>query len=457
MHITLTKMNSRGLDAMGRPYWRIRAPDPSWPGKRVTVESGRWTKLEAEDRLRAVLARETLGLELSPDSGHRWSVSDVVEAYLQDLAARTGETAYLDSETRRLAHVVSHLGPVMVDQLTRGRLEQFAGARRKDPTQHGGPTRKKSIREEVLSLRRAIRTCQELGRIDTGPPPMPSLKSIPDDKRPHRRLTEEEVARILEAADVLDPREVEGPAEGTRTREVLDHIRAHPGCQARDLRTATSATSRDLGGYTGWLRRMGLIVAEGRRGSLRYYPARDDLEAPRYRGLRHLLTVLAWTGRRPVAVFALEREDCVRVLDQELPRAERLAFWRRDKGGVGRGWGPVPQPALEALAARCAEVEAGHLWSRPITSEPYAAEDVGRLYKRCAELAGVEGTQLYDLRRFAVTRLLRQAQGQVAVVQRFTGHRTVQALMTYVYAEQDAAESLAEHVGWSGRGLRAVD
>lgn len=455
--ITLTMMKARGTDEMGRAYYRIRAPSPV-PGKRVTVEAGRWTEQEASDRLARVEARAMLGQPLEPGSSRRWTVSEVVVAYLEALAERHGpDTLHMVAETRRLAHCMVHMGEMLAERITSGRLEQYAGLRRHEPTQHGGPTAKSSIREECLALRRAIRLCHELGYLDHGPPPMPRLKGIPDDARPARRLTEDEVRRLIAGADVRDVPPRWEPREGTFSRELFDYVHAHPGRTAHQIAQAHPHL-RSPGELLHPLARRGVLEREGHHRGTTWWPAKKPPEELRG-GWALLLTVLAWTGRRPVAVFDARRRDCERLLDLGLPRRERLMFWRRDKGGVGRGWGPVAEPAYRALVERCRLVEDPDalLWARP-DGEPWSAERFARPFHMAAAEAGVENAQLYDLRRFACTRLLRVAGGRLPVVRAYTGHKSDRSLLRYIYAEQGVAEDLAQHTGWSDDdGLRLVE
>lgn len=285
--VTLDRMEARGLDERGRPYWRIRGPDPT-TGNRTTLDAGRWTEREAEDRLEDERARARLGLSRPDDSKRSWTVAAVVAAAVEELAERLGaDHSHVLQETRRLAAVSTHLGTVGADRVTVAHLERYASARRRDPCRTKVPVARRSIQEEIAAWQRAVRSLRDLHRIAFDPAPMPALKSIPDDARPQRRLGEAEVSALLAAADVQ-------------------------------------------GGEPLW----------------------------------SVVTVLAWSGRRPIAVFAATHGDCSRVLDQELPRAERLMYWTQDKGGVGRGWGPLTEPAFRAIAvvASADELPEEGLW-----------------------------------------------------------------------------------------------
>lgn len=379
--VTLQRIEDRGLDEQRRPYWRIRGPDRE-TGRRTTLDAGRWTQAEADNKLEDEKAYVRLGLQRPDDSQRSWTVSQVVAAVVEDLGERLGaDHAFVIAETRRLAHMTNHLGPVPADSVTTAQLERYAARRRRDPCRTGEPVARRSLQEEIAAWQRAVRTLRGLRRLTFDPAPMPALKSIPDDARPQRRLTEAEVSAILRAAEVE-------------------------------------------GGEPLW----------------------------------SLLTVLAWSGRRPVSVFSATHGDCRRVLDDELAREGRLMLWAVDKGGVGRGWGPLTEPAYHALraVADVDELAEEPLWRTTYDNE-WTAVRMARVFERCTKRAKVGGVQLYDFRRFAVTRILAHVGGQVAVAQRFTGHRTVASLLRYAYAPQEEAESAAPSIGWSVPQLAAVE
>jgi hypothetical protein len=170
-------------------------------------------------------------------------------------------------------------------------------------------------------------------------------------------------------------------------------------------------------------------------------------------GLGWLWQVLAWSGRRPVAILAVEVDDLSRLLDDSLPREQQLVRWTRDKGGVGRGYAPVTEPAREALIARAREVGAGRLWDLA------AAKALHRPLRRCAALAEVDDVQPYDLRRFAVTRILAACGGEggIRAAMRFTGHTQPSTLLHYAYEQPGEAEAVAERIGWTPQPLRLVE
>lgn len=447
--VTLDKMEKRGQDRHGRWYWRIRGPDPV-TGQRTTIETGRWTAAEAEDRRQRHEAAATLGLSLPSAKESVWSVSELVSAYLEEMTERLGvDHEYLADEGKRLAYVELHLGADPIDTLTQQRLEQYVAARRRDPTRTGRPTARVSLTEEVFALLRAFRTMRDLKKISVAPPPMPLMKSVPDDSRPQRRLTKSEVAALIRSAEAEE--EVHGwvPEEGSKCRAIFDRIAASPGVEKRAFyREIGGGRMRDLASV---LKNQGKIVERDGRLYL--------AEPPPPRGYGSLFTTLAWTGRRPVAVFAARVEDCARLLDESMPRHERLMFWRADKGGVGRGWGPVPEPAYHALRERAQQL-AGQpdalLWLSP-QGLPWTPVRLATKLYRIAERAKVAGVQTYDLRRYAITTILAEVRGQTAVARKYTGHKSDRALLRYIFAPEGEAEAAAARIGWGPAELREVE
>lgn len=77
--------------------------------------------------------------------------------------------------------------------------------------------------------------------------------------------------------------------------------------------------------------------------------------------------------------------------------------------------------------------------------------------RRCYEAAGVAHLTTYDLRKFACTRIYR-ATGSIPVTMQFSGHRDPQTLLNhYIYAERNAAESIAPRIDWTPADLTAIE
>lgn len=448
MEITLDVMN-RPPDKEGRLYYRIRGPHPE-TGKRTTLKVGRWTEREAADELKRLRARETLGLELLDDFKRPSTVSELGKAYTTEMGERLGaEHRYVVEETERLARVILHLGAHPIDTLTRQHLESYAARRRQDPCRTKLPVARKSIAEEIHTLRRAFTVLRGMKRITCDPPPFPSLKAIPDDARPQRRLTEAEIARLIRAAELEDVRTSPPPREGTTSRAIWDLVHDRPGLSTAELVAATRPRALEIG----------LKLVERRRLRLldgRWFPL-AEADAEVHLGLATLITVLAWSGRRPVAVFHATRADCERLIEPGLAREERLMFWSRDKGGIGRGYGPVTDPAFASLVTRAREVKDPEalLWRTP-TGKPWTPERLSRTFARVAARAKVTDVEPYDLRRFAITTILAELGGRIPEAQKYTGHRSARALLRYLFAVEGEAEAAAQRIGWKKPRLEEV-
>jgi len=370
--VKLIELDERGKDPDGRRYYRARWTDPT-TGKREQPTLGWLTEREAADKRVELQSKLNLGMTTTPSLLTSPTVDDVVARYLADLSKRAGES-YQRNEVSRLRHVKEHLGNVRAERLNESALRTYAGQRRSQTTRNGTPTAKSSIAEEISALRRALRFAYDVGHVERAAPRAPSLKAIPDDSRPARRLTEDEVQRII-------------------------------------------AKSREVRPY-----------------------------------LTNLLLVLAWSGRRPIAIFSARREDCERLIDVALPRSQRLMFWREDKGGVGRGYGPVPEPAYRALLGQYEATSHLPRDARLFTSSTgrgWYVENLWKHFQACADAAGVETTQPYDFRRFAVTQIMRAVRGQIREVMAYTGHTQPETVLRYLYAEHESAESAAEGIGWT--------
>lgn len=171
--------------------------------------------------------------------------------------------------------------------------------------------------------------------------------------------------------------------------------------------------------------------------------------------LARLLEFMAWCPRRPIAIFGIRRRDCVRVLDDRLPRRERQVFVQRDKGGHSTGWSPLTEPALGVLVRQLTETEGAPddlVWTSE-TGRELTPALLWYPFQRAAIAAGLADVQVYDLRRFgsvqvqAVTR-------DLEVTCEYTGHRDVRTLLRYLSARRGVAEDLAPTIGWT---LRLVE
>lgn len=172
-----------------------------------------------------------------------------------------------------------------------------------------------------------------------------------------------------------------------------------------------------------------------------------------------LLVVLAWSGRRPKAIFHLRVQDCARLIDMTLPRAQRLAYRRADKGGEGRGWGPVAEPAYRVILDRLDELGDAPgdavLWTAP-RGGPLVSTTWPKTFNRIAAAAGVDDVRTYDLRKHARAQALRHLGNHEAIL--YSGHKTVDVFVrNYAYALEGNAEEAAAWIGWTPGALRVVE
>lgn len=168
--------------------------------------------------------------------------------------------------------------------------------------------------------------------------------------------------------------------------------------------------------------------------------------------LGRLITFCAWCPRRPIAIFALTRADCRRVIQPGLPRAERQIWIARDKGQRERGWSPLAEPALAALTEQLAATSAGAeapAWPKP-SGGAYTVQTFRNQLERLSTRAGVSpAVRPYDLRKFGAVRIMK-ATGSSYRTLPFTGHQSTATLERhYLYQERGEAEQAAENITWS--------
>lgn len=171
-------------------------------------------------------------------------------------------------------------------------------------------------------------------------------------------------------------------------------------------------------------------------------------------GYSTLMQMHAWSGRRPIAVFGIRVRDCGRIVAPGLKRRDRLMYYDQDKGGRSLGWGPLTEPALEAVRARLAElgpfVHADQLLWPNLAGRMWNTRQFWASFQTVAERAEIADVQPYDLRRFACTRIVGQTR-TLAIAIRYTGHESIQTLLRYVYDEVNEAEEVAGRIGWAPR------
>lgn len=206
------------VNKAGGTYYRLR-----WtvPGEgRETIESlGYVTPTEADEARRRKEAELLLGVA-SPSSSPSVSVKavDVLVAYGEGLVDRYGaDSPYVANVVRRTAPLVRHLGALRVDAIRERHLEDYAHARHGEKGgRHGSQRPRRSvIIDEVKLMRRALAWHSARAPLPLQVPPMPALKGLRPDARPKRRLTLEELGKVIAA---LHDR---GAADGARLVEFL--------------------------------------------------------------------------------------------------------------------------------------------------------------------------------------------------------------------------------------------
>lgn len=211
-----------GPDEQGRCRWLAR-----WTmngERKAEALPGRFTEEEAGERAEDMQYRIRRGMEPSDGLSTSWTVRDLVRHYLRDLAEQGCTPKHIENDGDRLTQVVRILGHLEVESVTQGDLEEYVARRRRDDgrvvtalskakrkrkpkgrTVGGGyrsatPARTTVLREIGILLR-AYRVGRKRRRITCDPPPWPSMKGWPEDRRPPRRLTEHEVASLIRWAD----------------------------------------------------------------------------------------------------------------------------------------------------------------------------------------------------------------------------------------------------------------
>lgn len=169
--------------------------------------------------------------------------------------------------------------------------------------------------------------------------------------------------------------------------------------------------------------------------------------------LARLLDFMGWCPRRPIAVFDLRREDCARAIDASY-NGRDLVYFRKDKGGESRGWGPLLPEARAALAAHLDGTLGpadGIVW-RPAIAEAYQAQTLGRVLAYLSKKAGVPLVTPYDLRKLAAVRAYHACRGNLRATCAFTGHREGMTLYRHYLFEDEDVVMAAVHGSRSGTG-----
>lgn len=388
-------------DTEGRMYAVLRWVDPT-TGARETKTLGHVTAEEAADAAEDKAAMLRLGLDAETSSAETPSltVRALLRRHIADVQGRIKTGRYPEHEENRTIWLEIHLGDLRCEQLSLARLRRYAGARQQDRgLKTGRPPKRKTVKEEIDTLRRAWSYGQDTGLVPTTLrfPSGDPLKALPEDARPPRELTEGEVQAIIN----------------------------------------TAAT---------WEKRYRAVDA--------IFPIRATLA--------RLLQALAWIPARPSEILDLDRQDAERLVayqQKTLPREAALLRFKKTKGGIGRGWRPVSTPGLEAILAQLDATEGegdDPLWRDWIGERLNLTQVEKYLRDDIAPKAKVADVTPYDLRKFGVLMIHRQVPNLAAVI-KYTGHKSVQTLIKhYLQSSKGEAEGAAARIGWTPAKLRVV-
>jgi len=293
------------------------------------------------------------------------TVRALLDLYLESIKDRA--PGHQANERARAKALIDLLGGDKVASLTTKALERYALQRHK-----AGKSRETIWGELRLLTRASSGPAVDVLR-EVKLPSLPRMKLLPDDARPPRALTEEEVQALIGAA-------------------------------------------RQAG--------------------------RPDLAT--------IIQFLAWCHCRPAEALSLTLADCERVLSTSLPRAEQQLRFRVTKGGEGRGFRPIAQPALEAVR-QAAELRGdlgpdARLWVTR-SSSSWSVRYAGRLLGEVAKMAGVEDVTLYDLRKLGVSRVY-ESLGNPKAAMRYTGHKRAETVLRYLQARPAEVDGMASMITW---------
>lgn len=189
----------------------------SFVGDYVDATGKRHRRVLGHDRYTAQRALEAIVRErdlellgLGGSKGLDLDVASVVESYLAELATRSDPRRVAET-ARMLERVVESMALVLVRHVTLERVTVWRQARLKAGASH------KTVNNQVTALRAALRHARALGRL--GADPLDGLRALRVTDRERRRspraLSEEEIGRLLAAAEESD-----ATARGPRAPEL---------------------------------------------------------------------------------------------------------------------------------------------------------------------------------------------------------------------------------------------
>lgn len=411
-------------ERQGQTYWLLKWSGPGLePGETESRERalavGYVTKREAETRRRAVEAEVNAvlrGLLVSSSSSKTAPlVSKALDDYIVHIATQRGESDYTNAEARISGHLTRLIGHVRADLVTTDTLKDYALARMREPGKAGKVKRRTAI-DEVATLRRALKLLYAKGLLRVPVPAAPRAKDLAaNDARVRGLVTEAEFRALIASVrrHHRQRRATDHPTEElVRALEVLYWLPARPS----------------------------EIVGNGSTD-----PATGE---QRNSGLR--------VG------------DCALLVQTPpLPRKDQKVHFERTKGGEGRGLRPITEPARLALLAQLAtrpKDPDALVWPGARGEDaPLGHSALKRLLYDAVEAHNatpnatpIEPIQLYDLRRHAITEVLREVSWNLKAACRYTGHQNPLTLVRYARLDDEEVDELAGQIGWRTSHLQVV-
>lgn len=408
----------------GRIYWLLKWSGPGLePGEEESRERalavGFVTKREAETRRREVEAEVNAvyrGLSARSSSSRAApSVARALDDYLVYLAGLRGDSDYTRAEARIAGHLTRLIGHVRADLVTTDTMKDYALARMRE---RGvvGTIRRRTVTDEVATLRRALKLLYAKGQLRVPVAAAPRAKDLAaNDARVRGLVTEWEFRALIASVRRThrQRRPTDHPTDSLiRALEVLYWLPARPS----------------------------EIVGNGSTD-----PATRERRNP---GLR--------VG------------DCALLLQTPpLPRAAQKVRFGKTKGGEGRGLRPITEPARLALLAQLAtrpkdpdalvwpgargeDAPLGHSALKRLLSDAVEAHNATE------GATPIEPIQLYDLRRHAITEVLREVSWNLKAACRYTGHQNPLTLVRYARLDDEEVDDLAGKIGWRSPHLQVV-
>lgn len=410
-------------ERQGQTYWLLRwsgpglEPDETESRERA-LAVGFVTKREAETRRRAVEAEVNAafrGLLVSSSSSRAApSVSRALDDYIVHIATQRGESDYTRAEARVAGHLTRLIGHVRADLVTTDTLKDYALARMREPGKAGKVKRRTAV-DELATLRRALKLLYAKGLLRVPVPGAPRAKDLAaNDARVRGLVTEAEFRALIASVrrHHRQRRPTDHPTEElVRALEVLYWLPARPSEIVGNGSTDPA---------TGKQRNPGLSVG-----------------------------------------------DCALLVQTPpLPRAAQKVRFGKTKGGEGRGLRPITEPARLALLAQLASRPADPaalVWPGARGDGPMGHSALKRLLTEAIEAHNgtqgatpIEPIQLYDLRRHAITEVLREVSWNLKAACRYTGHQNPLTLVRYARLDDEEVDELAGQIGWRSPHLQVV-